>query len=81
MSAHIDMEAPEIKLKPRAIAHLKEIIENENIPEIYGLRIMAEEAQGQIHYHLGFDKTNSEKDFEYNFEGIKVLVDLSLIHI
>lgn len=77
MNQHIENLGPELELKPSAIEHLKEIIVKENIPETYGLRVMAEKVQGEIHYNIGFDKPNSETDHELAFDGIKVLIDSS----
>ena len=65
-----------VKLTEKAIAEVKNIMENKSIPEGYGLRIGVKGGMGcaGLGYMLGFDKPK-EGDISYQIEGIDVHVE------
>lgn len=65
-----------VTLSDKAIAEVKDIMTNKNIPEGYGLRIGVKGGGGcgGMGFMLGFDKSK-EGDISYDIEGITVHVE------
>ncbi len=65
-----------VTLSDKAIAEVKHIMANKNIPEGYGLRIGVKGGSGcgGMGFMLGFDKSK-EGDISYDVEGITVHVE------
>lgn len=65
-----------VTLSDKAIAEVKHIMANKNIPEGYGLRIGVKGGSGcgGMGFMLGFDKSK-EGDISYDVEGIRVHVE------
>lgn len=65
-----------VKLSEKAIAEVKNIMENKNIPEGYGLRIGVKGGMGcaGMGFMLGFDKPK-EGDISYEIEHIPVHIE------
>ncbi|WP_224999355.1 iron-sulfur cluster assembly accessory protein [Cesiribacter sp. SM1] len=64
-----------IELTSKAVAEVKHIMENKNIPEGYGLRVGVKGGGcGGVSYVLGFDKPK-EGDLKYDIHGVPVLVE------
>ena len=66
------MEIP-IDISERAIAEVKNILQNKGIPSDYGLRIATKGMGCGVGFKLGFDK-KKETDEEYFLEGVQVLI-------
>ena len=63
-----------ISLSRKAIEEVKQTLTQKNIPSGYGLRVGVQGAGcAGVSYILGFDQ-KSEKDMEYDLEGIPVYV-------
>lgn len=66
-----------IKISETALVQLKRIREEQKVPENYGLRVGVKGGGcSGFSYLLGFDE-KKEKDQEYDFDGIKVLMEKS----
>jgi iron-sulfur cluster assembly protein len=65
-----------VTLTDKAIAEVKHIMANKNIPEGYGLRIGVKGGSGcgGMGFMLGFDKSK-EGDISYDVEGVTVHVE------
>lgn len=64
-----------IELNESAIVKLKEIIAEENNPELK-LRVFVQGGGcSGFSYGFTFDEEQNEDDFDFNFEGVPVLVD------
>lgn len=65
-----------VTLSDKAIAEVKDIMANKNIPEGYGLRIGVKGGSGcgGMGFMLGFDKSK-DGDISYDIEGITVHVE------
>lgn len=64
-----------VDLTDGAMTALKEIMEDQNIPESYGLRIGVKGGGcSGFSYILGFD-TKKDDDLEYAFDGMRVLMN------
>lgn len=65
-----------VTLSDKAIAEVKDIMTNKNIPEGYGLRIGVKGGSGcgGMGFMLGFDKSK-DGDISYDIEGITVHVE------
>lgn len=65
-----------VKLTEKAIAEVRNIMENKSIPDGYGLRIGVKGGMGcaGLGYMLGFDKPK-EGDINYSIEGIPVHIE------
>jgi len=66
------MEIP-IDISERAIAEVKNILQNKGIPSDYGLRIATKGMGCGVGFKLGFDK-KKETDEEYFLEGVQILI-------
>jgi len=66
------MELP-IDISDRALAEVKNILENKGIPKDYGLRIATKGMGCGIGFKLGFDK-KKDTDEEYSKGGIQILI-------
>ncbi|WKN45976.1 HesB/IscA family protein [Tunicatimonas pelagia] len=63
-----------VSLSDRALEEVKNTLTHKNIPPGYGLRVGIKGAGcAGISYILGFDQ-KSEKDMEYNLEGVPLYV-------
>ena len=64
-----------IKISEKALNEIKDIFNNKNIPENYGLRI-ASKGSGcaGIEYIIGFDQKTDE-DEQYDDHGIKIIIN------
>lgn len=73
------MELP-VEISPEALKEIRNIMENKNIPQGYGLRIGVRGGGGcsaaGMNYMLGFDK-KKETDKEFSLEGIPVFIEKS----
>jgi iron-sulfur cluster assembly protein len=69
-----------VKISEEAIKEVKNIMQNKNIPEGYGLRVGVRGGGGcsaaGMDYMLGFDKPK-ESDKTFEIEGIPVYIDKS----
>lgn len=69
-----------VKISEEAIREVKNIMDNKNIPEGYGLRVGVRGGGGcsaaGMNYMLGFDK-QKESDKAFDIEGIPVYIDKS----
>lgn len=64
-----------ITLTPRAVKQVKELINEQNNPNLY-LRIGVQGGGcSGLEYFLALDDIREPEDQEYEFEGLKVLVD------
>lgn len=69
------MTKPYINISPEAAGEIKNIMENKNIPEDYGLRIGVRGAGcAGVRQYLGFDK-KKDKDDQFDISGINVFID------
>lgn len=66
------MEIP-IDISERAIAEVKNILQNKGIPSDYGLRIATKGMGCGVGFKLGFDK-KKDTDEEYLLDGVQVLI-------
>jgi iron-sulfur cluster assembly protein len=66
-----------IKLTPSAMTQLKRIMQEQNVPEGYGLRVGVKGGGcSGFSYILGFDE-RTEKDQVYDVEGLPVFIERS----
>lgn len=66
-----------IKLTPSAMAQLKRIMQEQNVPEGYGLRVGVKGGGcSGFSYILGFDE-RKEKDQVYDVDGLPVFIERS----
>ncbi len=66
-----------VKISPKAVTEIKNILEKKKIPENYGLRIGIKDPSSQNPSHiLGFDH-KTEADNEYQVDGIQVFIQKS----
>ncbi|MEQ8361140.1 MAG: iron-sulfur cluster assembly accessory protein [Cytophagales bacterium] len=69
------MAQPYIDISPKALGEIKNIMQNKNIPEGYGLRIGVNGAGcAGVRQFLGFDKMK-EKDDKFIINEIEVYID------
>lgn len=66
------MEAP-VEISERALAEVKNILQNKGIPEGYGLRIATKGMGCGVGFKLGFDK-KKDTDDEYFVGDVQVLI-------
>ena len=70
----VALESP-VQLSPRAFSEVEKIIQTQNIPEGYGLRVGVRGGGcSGMSYILGFDKLR-EHDITFNADGIKLYID------
>ena len=62
-----------IDISERAIAEVKNILQNKGIPSDYGLRIATKGMGCGVGFKLGFDR-KKETDEEYFLEGVQILI-------
>ena len=67
-----------VSITDAAAAEIRQIMENKNIPEDYGLRIGVRGGKGcaGVNYYVGFDKAK-DSDLKYETRGIPVLISKS----
>ncbi len=66
-----------IKLTPSAMTQLRRIMEEQNVPQGYGLRVGVKGGGcSGFSYILGFDE-KKEKDQVYDIEGLPVFIERS----
>jgi iron-sulfur cluster assembly protein len=64
-----------ISLTPRAVVEVRNIIQEKNVPENYGLRIGVQGGGcSGMSYLLGFDKAK-EQDETYDLDGLTLIMD------
>lgn len=64
-----------IKITNKALAEVKDILENKNIPSEYGLRVGIKGGGcGGMGFVLGFDK-KKEGDDEFELDGVTVYIE------
>jgi iron-sulfur cluster assembly protein len=67
---------PEIKVTSKAASQVKQIMQENNIPESNGLRVGVKGGGcSGLQYTLGFDNNPKEGDTVIDYEGIKLFVD------
>jgi iron-sulfur cluster assembly protein len=66
----------ELSLTDKAVAQVRKIMEENNIPESHGLRLSVKGGGcSGLSYVLGFDEHPGEKDKVLECQGVKVFVD------
>ena len=66
----------DIKILPKAVAQAKKIMEENNMPASYNLRISVKGGGcSGFTYHLGFDEEVKETDTKIEQDGLSVIVD------
>ncbi len=69
-------ESDNINISNKAIAEVKKIKEQNNIPAEYGLRVGVKGGGcSGMSYTLGFDAAPKEKDLVLNADGVQVFID------
>lgn len=68
-----------VNVTPSAIAELKRLIEAENEPGLFVRVGVASGGCSGMSYSMAFDKNPSEMDREFDFDGLKVRVDLKAL--
>src|SRR5690625_7564293 len=67
--------AQPVNITPTAVAELKNIRKEEQVPDHYGLRIGVKGGGcSGFSYIMGFDE-KKESDEEYEIEGVRVIID------
>lgn len=67
---------PEVKLTEKAVAEVKRIMEENTIPENFGLRIGVKGGGcSGLSYTLGFDGEVKDGDKFFDYDGVRVMVD------
>ncbi|MDR2337344.1 MAG: iron-sulfur cluster assembly accessory protein [Deltaproteobacteria bacterium] len=69
-----------VKLTDKAIAMVKEVLQNEGL-EGYGLRVVAMQGCCGVQYGLDFDDTANEGDEVVELDGFKVYVDIDSVSV
>lgn len=70
------LEQSEIKVTEKAVKQIKQVMQENNIPDNFGLRIGVKGGGcSGLSYSLGFDSETREGDKVIDFEGVKLLVD------
>lgn len=62
-----------VSITDKALAEVKHILANKNIPANYGLRISVKGSGCGVAFTLGFD-TKKDNDLEYDVDGVTVYV-------
>ena len=63
------------KLTPAAAAQIRESAQHSNVADL-PLRIaVAKNADGNLHYAIGFDDVGGENDVRFSSEGIAIVID------
>ncbi|MCC9138087.1 HesB/IscA family protein [Pontibacter silvestris] len=75
MATATDTKTAPITLTERALAEVKNIMQEKNVPEDYGLRVGVQGGGcSGMSYLLGFDKAK-DADEVYNVDGINLIMD------
>lgn len=63
-----------VTITPKALSHIKTILESKNVPADYGLRLIVQGGTGcgGVNFRLGFDK-KKETDEVYYIEDLEIL--------
>ena len=70
------IEQPQlVKMAPGAIAKIKELIAEENSPDLKLRMFVSGGGCSGMQYGLTFEETANEDDFDLEFEGIHLLID------
>jgi iron-sulfur cluster insertion protein len=70
------LEQPQlVKMAPGAIAKIKELIAEENNPNLKLRMFVSGGGCSGMQYGFTFEESSNEDDFDLEFEGIHVLVD------
>ena len=84
MANNVDpvVEKQEFNVSPEALSEVRRLMDLENQKEIY-LRIgVVSGGCSGLSYNMSFDNEKSELDQEFDFEGVKVLVeDAAMVYI
>ena len=73
--SNVQLDA-EIKITEKAANEVKKIMEENNVPESYGLRVGVKGGGcSGLTYTLGFDGEQKEGDTVIEFNGVKLFVD------
>ena len=62
-----------VSITQKALAEIKNILANKNIPPDYGLRVGVKGGGCGVNFVLGFDQ-KQENDIEYEVEGVTVYI-------
>ena len=74
--AEVLNDAPELKVTKKATIQIKKIMEENDIPQDYGLRVGVKGGGcSGLTYTLGFDSGAKEGDKILSFEDVKLFVD------
>lgn len=70
------LEQAEIKVTTKAVNQIKQVMQENNIPENYGLRVGVKAGGcSGLSYSLGFDSGAHEGDKVIDTDGVKLFVD------
>ncbi|MEI7812033.1 MAG: iron-sulfur cluster assembly accessory protein [Ignavibacteria bacterium] len=70
------LEQTDIKVTEKAVKQIKQIMDENNIPESHGIRIGVKKSGcSGLSYSLGFDADSNDGDKVINFDGMKLFVD------
>ncbi len=73
--SNVQLDA-EIKITEKAANEVKKIMEENNVPETYGLRVGVKGGGcSGLTYTLGFDGEQKESDTVIEYNGVKLFVD------
>lgn len=74
--ANTTVDTPSIKVTPKAVNQIKQVMLENSIPNEYGLRVGVKGGGcSGLSYSLGFDSAPRESDKVIESEGIKLFVD------
>lgn len=71
-----EIDNTEIKVTSKAVSQIKKIMEENNIPENYGLRVGVKGGGcSGMSYSMGFDSASKEGDKVIDSSGMKLFID------